>query len=70
MEAIAFLAFVLALAIGTAIGIHMQRTNPAARREALRRQLETAQRRHAATKDIQRKLVRATVEQLKKECSV
>jgi len=64
---IAFLAIVLAVSIGTVVGIHM-RDNTASRREALRRQLEDAQRRHGPTKEVRRKLVQATVEQIKQEC--
>lgn len=67
---IAFAAIVLAVSIGTLIGIHMQRNSIAAKREFYRRQLEARERSHQERKEIRRLYQRATTELLKQECRV
>lgn len=67
MSVIAFLAIVLAVALGTALGMHYQRTNTAARREQLKRQYEAARQSHRASESIRRLYVKATCEQIRSE---
>ena len=62
---IAFLAFILALLIGTAIGLHYQRTNTASRREELKRQYEAARQSHRASREIRKLFVQATCKELR-----
>lgn len=62
---LAFLSIMLATLIGTAIGLHYQRTNAAKRREQLKRQYEAARQSHKPSKGIHRRLVTATCEELR-----